>query len=183
MLNARRFGRGLAVAVGLAGLALGTAAVAAKPDTGPAATVKGFFAAFNKGDIAAAEAANAPDVSIIDEVPPHHWSGPGAFKAWAGDLDKHDKAAGLSAQKVTYNHTDVATVAGDDAYVVSAVTYSYKAHGKPTVEPAHVAVALHKDGDAWKIVSWAWAGTVPHAVAPKPAAPPAAPAPAAPAKP
>ncbi|WP_293898757.1 nuclear transport factor 2 family protein [Phenylobacterium sp.] len=116
MLNTLRLARMLPMAAGVLGLAVGAPALAAKmADAGPLATVRTFLNAFNKGDIPAAEATYAADVSIIDEVPPHLWRGPGAFQAWAGDLDKHDKGAGLSAEKVTFNRADVVTISGDDA--------------------------------------------------------------------
>jgi len=82
----------------LASLATGAAAWAA---TSPVGTVRAFVDAFNKGDIAAAAAANTADVTIIDEVAPFVWKAPGAFQAWGGTLMADAKAKGQSGNKVT----------------------------------------------------------------------------------
>jgi ketosteroid isomerase-like protein len=149
----------LAISAGAAlALAAGQAALAAPPADGPVAAVHQFIDGFNKGDLTAAQAAHMPDAVIIDEVPPHIWRGPNAVQAWAGDLDKAAKAAGDTDQKVTLGAPIRSEVNGDTAYVVVPATYSYKQKGKPTVERAQMTVALRKDGDAWKITGWGWAG-------------------------
>jgi hypothetical protein len=107
---------------------------------------------------------------IIDEVPPHVWTGAGAFSAWAADLEKNDKAAGLTGEHVKLGKPIRVQVDGDTGYVVIAVTYTYKDHGKPTAEPAQMTYGLRKEGEAWKITGWAWTGTPPHPVVAKAAA-------------
>jgi ketosteroid isomerase-like protein len=159
-------------------LAPAAAAHAASPP-GPSATVSLFINSFNKGDVKAAEATHTADAVIIDEAPPHRWIGPGAVQAWATDLDKDGKAKGQTNQHVSLGKADRVLVSGDNAYVVVPAVYSYKEHGKPMSESAHMAFSLAKAADGWKISGWTWAGTTPHAAAakPKPAAPatPAAP--------
>jgi ketosteroid isomerase-like protein len=153
-------------------LAAGPAPAAAQaraPASGPLAAVHQFIDNFNKGDAKAAQAAHAPDVVIIDEFPPHVWRGPDAFQAWAADFDKTSKAAGDTDQRVTLGQPIRSEINGDTAYVVVPASYSYKEKGKPIVERAQMAVALRKDGAAWKIAGWAWAGTPPR---PAPAAAP-----------
>jgi hypothetical protein len=168
--------RGLSLLAGALALTLGGAAQAAPKAAGPGAVVKTFLEDFNKGDVAGAEATHVAEPTIIDEVAPHHWQGAGAFKAWAGDLEKAAQAAGDSDQKVVITGTDRTVVDGDTAYVVVRVLYTYKEHKKRMEEPAHMAVSLRQDAGAWKITGWAWTGTTPHAAAPK-----AAPASATPA--
>jgi hypothetical protein len=51
---------------------------------------------------------------------------------------------------------------GKTAYVVMAGTFAFKEKGKAMSEPGQLAFALAKDGEAWKIASWAWAGSKPH---------------------
>lgn len=174
--------RSVGAATILAGvLALAGAAEAAKP-AGPMGAIHAFIDNFNKGDAAAAEAAHVAAPTIIDEFAPHHWEGAGAFKAWAGDLEKSDKAAGISNEKVTLGKASRTVIDGDTAYVVVPATYTFKQKGKAMAEPASMTYALQKDGDAWKITGWSWNGTVPHAAAPKAPAAPAAAAPATPPK-
>ncbi|HLI65958.1 MAG TPA: nuclear transport factor 2 family protein [Caulobacteraceae bacterium] len=153
----------LRLALLAAGLAAAPA-VAMAADSGPAATVNAFLDAFNRGDIKAAQATNADDVVIIDEVPPHVWRGPGAFQAWLGDLTKDGQANGQTDEKVTMGHLVRSQVDGDTGYAVMTVTFTYRQHSRRTIEPAEIAVALGKRDGAWKITGWAWAGTVPKAV-------------------
>jgi hypothetical protein len=151
---------GLACAALLvAGLAI-PAAAAAAPE-GPVGAVHTFIDAFNRGDIAAAQAANDPEVRIVDEIPPHEWHGPGSFQAWVGDLGKEAKTKGQTDQKVTLGQTVREVVDGDTAYVVVRAVYTYREHGKPIVEPAQIAAALRHETGGWKIASWAWAGETP----------------------
>jgi Domain of unknown function (DUF4440) len=141
--------------------AIGGPALAAPPDAGVMTPIKTFVDDFNKGDVDGAAAAHAASVAIIDEIPPHTWNGKSAFKDWAAAVDKDAKAHGQTEQKVTLGKTVRSQVDGDTAYVVVAATFTYKENGKAMVEPAQWAFALKKDGDAWKIAAWTWAGTKP----------------------
>jgi hypothetical protein len=143
-------------------VAAGGSVLAAPPADGVMTPIKTFLDDFNKGDTAGAAATQAPDVAIIDEFPPHAWHGATAFKDWAADLEKDAKAHGQTDQKVTLGRTVRSQVDGDTAYVVMAATFTYKEKGKAMVEPAQMAFALKKDGGAWKIAAWTWAGTTPH---------------------
>jgi SnoaL-like protein len=148
-------------AAALASVVVAIPALAVAADDGPMTTVRTFLDDFNKGDVAGAQATNADDESIIDEVPPHEWHGPGAFQAWLTDLGKASSAAGQTDEKVTLNHVVRDQIDGDTAYVVVKVTFNYLQHGKPVVEPAEIAAALANRGGVWTITGWAWAGETP----------------------
>jgi len=128
---------------------------------GHEATVKQFIADFNKGDVKGAASTQASDVAIIDEFPPHAWSGSGSFDRWLADLQKDAKAKGQSDQKLTLGKTIRSQTDGDSAYVVMSATFAYKEKKKPMKEAGQMAFALRKEGDIWKIAAWAWAGTPP----------------------
>ena len=146
----------------LCSMGLMTAAVAATPEAELLAPIHQFIDSFNKGDGAAAEAANvSTGVVIIDEVPPHLWQGPGAFKAWSKDLDTHDKNAGMTDQQVTLGKVNLTESTVDVAYVAMEAVYSYKQKGVATREPAHMTFALRKGAGGWKIAAWAWTGSKP----------------------
>lgn len=147
---------------GVAALALtpGMAAQAAPP-SGPVAALHQFIDNFNKGDVKAAEAAHASDAVIIDEMPPHVWRGPNAFQAWTTSLGEAAKAAGDTEQKVTLGAPIRTEINGDKAYAVVPATLTYKEKGKPMTERAQMVATMRKDGPAWKLTGWAWAGTVP----------------------
>ncbi|HEY5008702.1 MAG TPA: nuclear transport factor 2 family protein [Caulobacteraceae bacterium] len=157
--SATGLARAALLAAGLA--AITPAAAGAAPPAGPMGAIHAFVDSFNRGDIASAQAANEPDVRIIDEFAPHEWHGPGSFQAWVGDLGKEAKAKAQTDQKVTIGQVVRQVVDGDTAYVVVRVVYTYREHGKPIIEPAEMAVALRNETSGWKIASWAWAGETP----------------------
>jgi ketosteroid isomerase-like protein len=146
----------LSVAVCLAG-----SAYAAGPDSGPAATVHQFIDDFNKGDIAGAKATHLDDVSIVDEVAPHEWHGPGAFDAWVAALSATATATGQTKEQVVIGDNIRTQIDGDTAYVVMAAVFTYDLKGTPTVEPAQMVFALRNGAGGWKISGWAWSGAVP----------------------
>ena len=71
-----------------------TSANAAGPDD-VTASIGRFLDAFNKGDMKTAYASYAAgDIDIVDEFPPHRWTGPNAAHLWAADYDKNAAATG-----------------------------------------------------------------------------------------
>ena len=135
------------------------AAAPASPLMGP---VHQFIDSFDKGDLKGASAAFAPgSISIIDEVAPFAWTGPGAVQAWAQSLTANDAKAGITNENVALGALTHSVIEGDRGYAVVAVTYSYKEKGKAMREPASMVFSLEKDAGAWKINGWTWTGTVP----------------------
>jgi len=59
----------------------------------------------------------------------------------------------------------VDTMTGDVTYLVYPTTYMHKLKGVPMREAARMAMVLHKEGAAWRFVSWTWTGTVPKVAA------------------
>jgi hypothetical protein len=135
----------------------------AAPAEGPLmAPVHQFIDSFNKGDIKGARAAHAAGaIAIMDEVPPHIWTGPKAFDSWVASLAAHDKAEGVTDQAVTIGEPLRQVVSGTHGYVVVQAVYTYKVKGAPTREPAEMTFSLVRVGGAWRINGWAWDGTEP----------------------
>jgi ketosteroid isomerase-like protein len=127
----------------------------------PVGTIHAFIDAFDRGDAAGAAATHAANVTIVDEMPPHVWSAPGAFQAWAGALMADAKASGQSGNKVTLGEVIRDQEEGDTAYVTMAATYSYDQKGAAMSEAARMVFALKKTAGDWKITAWAWAGDPP----------------------
>ena len=140
-------------------MGLVTVASAATPEAELLSPIHQFIDNFNKGDAAAAEAAGLSTGITIIDVAPHLWQGPGAFKAWAKDLDTHDKGAGMNDQHVTLGKVSLTESTGDNAYVAIAAVYSYKQNGLAMNEPAHMTFALQKAAGGWKIAAWTWTGS------------------------
>ena len=153
--------------VGVFCLALLSTLVKAAPADTPMSTIHRFIDASSRADASAVEALQAQDVSIIDEVPPHAWRGPGAYRAWAADAQRQDVAedvhdGALSLGRVVREESD-----GKTAYVVVHALYRYKTRGALTDEPAEMVFALRRGQDGWKITAWCFTGTVPHPSATK----------------
>jgi hypothetical protein len=138
------------------------AAPARAQATDPAllAPIHAFLEAFNKGDIAGAAATHSADADlvIIDEVSPYIWRGAKAFTAWASALEAHDKAAGVTDQKVTLGTVTRAESDGTSAYVVVPSTYTFKEKGVAMQARAQMTFALKKGAAGWSIHGWTWTG-------------------------
>ena len=137
--------------------------VAAADHVDPAATVRQFIDAFNRGDIKAAEETHVAEPIIIDEFPPYQWQGRHSFKTWLGDLTKNDTAAGVTDGHMKLGDVIRQEATGDHAYVVVATDYSFKLKGTPMHEPSQMTFALKKAKAGWRIVGWTFAGAKPTA--------------------
>jgi ketosteroid isomerase-like protein len=149
-------------------LALGGAwagSAAAGPDADPTATPRAFIADVLGGDADAAAALMTADASIIDEVPPFAWNGQGACRRWLADYAAASRAAQDTNANVKLGDPIVATSDGDAAYVVFHAAETYKERGVRMAETARMTFALRREGGAWKIAAWAWAGRKPHTAA------------------
>ena len=147
--------RAISIALVVAAFAAGPAFAAEKDDV--MASVKQFVDGFNKGDVKSALAACAEQTSIVDELPPHEWHGPGACATWAKDFDADAKKNGVTDGKVTLGKPRHVDIAGDRAYVVVPTTYAYKLNGKPMKETGSMlTIALQKGASGWLMTGWAW---------------------------
>jgi hypothetical protein len=150
------------VAAALA-MTAGAASAAPSPDELMAAP-RALIANLDAGKIDAAAATITADATMIDEFPPHAWSGPGAFKRWLSDYAASNAAAHVTNGKVKLGDPIVAQATGDVAYVVAAANETYKQSGVRMAETARMVFALRREEGAWKIAAWAWAwaGRKPH---------------------
>ena len=122
-----------------------------------------FIDGFNKGNDKAVKAAFVTTgLAIIDEVPPHVWTGRNALAAWIKDLAATDKKEGNTApQSVTLGTPTREISAGTRGYVVVPAVYRFKRHGVSMREPAQMTFSLQKVSGAWLITGWTWVGTKP----------------------
>ena len=119
--------------------------------------VSKFVDSFNAGDAAAAQAVSFDDLSIIDEIPPYEWHGPGAMLAWLASYDADAKKNGITDGKVAVQKMKHVFVDGDRAYVVATMSYTYKKNAKPVKQNgSFMTLALRKAEGSWKIAAWSW---------------------------
>jgi hypothetical protein len=125
--------------------------------------INDFIDGFNQGDTKRGFGAYAPgDVVIIDEFPPHIWTGAQAAQTWAADYGKYIQTVGVSDGSVAHGAPSRVAINGNLAYVLVPAVYSYKSHGTPTAEKAEFTFVLAMADGAWKIKSWTYAGATPH---------------------
>jgi hypothetical protein len=118
--------------------------------------VHAFVDGLDKGDMKLAASAFAPQLDIIDEFPPHHWSGASAFADWGADFGKDSAAHGDTEAKLTMHKLHRIKIEGDHAYAVIPTDFSYKEKGKTIVEHGTITYAIDKTADGWKIASWSY---------------------------
>ena len=140
-------------------IGLSSTAGAARAETPLMAPVHQFVDSFNKGDEKTAARAFAPgSVAIIDEVPPHVWSGADALRRWSRDLAAASKAGGLTDEAVTLGEATREDIDGNTGYVVVPAVFIYKEKGAAMREPAQMVYTLKRVSGHWLITGWTWVG-------------------------
>lgn len=125
---------------------------------GPAATVRRYVEAFNRGDVEAMAACFDAAATILDGMPPHVWHGPAAARDWYRDVLSEGAHAGAGDYHVSLGPALHADVSGEAAYVVVPATMTFKLRDQQVTQTGAVfTAALRKLGDEWRIAAWAWA--------------------------
>jgi ketosteroid isomerase-like protein len=128
----------------------------------PEAAVRQYLAAFNAGDMDKVASFNSPSgMSIVDEFAPYNWSGAQGFSGWSAAFDANAKAHGITDPNLTLGPVVVNNTTASGAYLIFSSVYAYKEKGVTVREPGRMAIVMRKEGGAWKVAAWTWAGTVP----------------------
>ncbi len=147
----------------LAGAAIAVAfALIPSPSTAagstPMQTINAAVRAFNAGDYKTWAAACDSPAQIIDDFPPHVWSGATACSDWVAALQAMVEKQKLSNLTVAFGTPTTNAVTGNVAYIVLPATLHYNANGKPVKRTgAVVTIALKKTASGWRMTGWAWA--------------------------
>jgi ketosteroid isomerase-like protein len=158
--------KSVALIVAIASFGISAAALAATPKSEVAATIKQVIDTFNKGDMKALAAMMSPDgMAIIDEIPPHVWTGRNAFDTWNKALGAYEQANGITDDLITAGKPTRVVVADDRAYAVQAVTYSFKQKGVAMQETSRMVYSLQNGKTGWLVTGFAWDGGAPKPVA------------------
>ena len=116
-----------------------------------------FADGLNKGDIKSALGGCAEQTSIVDEIAPYEWHGPGACGNWANDFGaylKKNEMTDMIARLGKPRHLDID---GDRAYVVVPTSLTYKIKGKAGKQTGSMlTIALQKGAGGWKMTGWTW---------------------------
>jgi ketosteroid isomerase-like protein len=145
-------------------LGLEATAGAATPRAEVLATVDHFFDSFSKGDMKTAAASVSPDgMVIMDDIPPHVWSGSDALQAWGKSLAN---AGGAMTEPSAKADKPTSVVVDDNTgYVVVPIAFSYKEKGIAMRQAAHMVYALRKAPGGWQITGFTWVAGTPERIA------------------
>jgi len=131
---------------------------AASDSTDAMATVTKAMMAFNHGDLKGFAALCTSPASIIDDFPPHTWSGANACNGWAAAYAAANKTSDISNATVVLGTPWHVSVTGNRAYVVVPASLHYNMKGKPVKESGSVfTVVLTKTAKGWLMSAWSWA--------------------------
>jgi len=135
----------------------GTARAADKADV--MAVVHHYVDALSKGQADSTPVLCTDSAVIIDDFPPHVWSGAGTCANWVKDFTAYLTAAQISDAVATLGKPRHVDVTRDRAYVVVPASFAYKLKGKPMRDVgATWTFALQKQPGGWRITGWAWSG-------------------------
>jgi hypothetical protein len=124
----------------------------------PMATINQAVRAFNAGDYKGWAAACASPAQIIDDFPPHVWSGASACGDWVAAFEAMTKKQKFSNMTVAFGTPTTNAVTGNVAYVVLPASLHYNANRKPVkMTGAVMTIALKKTSAGWLMTGWAWA--------------------------
>src|SRR5688500_18306448 len=90
--------------------------------------IERFTEAVNRGDAAAALALLMPDASIVEDLAPFHWHGPGAGAAWLAGMSENAQRQGIDRIDMRLSRSTRVEVEGARAYAVVAgrLEYSFR---------------------------------------------------------
>lgn len=126
-------------------------------------TIRRVAMAFNQGNLKAFAALCDSPASVLDDIPPHRWTGATACADWASALLADNKKNDITNATVIFGTPWHVEVTGNVAYVVVPATLTFNQKGKPVREAGSVfTVVLRKSASGWLMSSWAWADGPPH---------------------
>ena len=130
--------------------------MAGSTDTGPMVAVRRFVEGFNNDDVDEAQAACLDETAIIDDFPPHQWTGEGATTRWYREMAGWAAEYGMSDWSLTLDEPRHVIVSDREAYVMVPVAARWLEDGTPAERTGALAVALREPPDGWRISAFAW---------------------------
>jgi ketosteroid isomerase-like protein len=142
----------------MAGQALAQAAAPAAP-VEAMATITRFTDAVNRGDMAGALSYLGPAPTVVDDLAPYRWQGPGAGGAWMAAMGANAQAKGMTAVNMRLGKASRIEVDGAGAYAVvpGVLSYTFK-NGHAEHADGLLTFALQRAEGGWKIDALTWTG-------------------------
>jgi hypothetical protein len=126
-------------------------------DDGPMVAVRRFVEGFNRNDEDLILTACAGETTIIDDFPPHQWSGRNATATWLRDMNDMATTYGMSDPAVILEAPRMAVASDRNAYLVVPIDVHWLENGTPAQRRGFMAVALLEEAEGWRISTLAWA--------------------------
>ena len=125
-------------------------------DLGPMAAVRSFVAAFNNDDVDLVQAACEDETLIVDDFPPHTWSGSRAATRWYQDMVRMADQFGMSEPSVRLTGPGKVTSADGSAYLVVPVDVRWVEAGTPAQRAGYMTMAAKNGVEGWRLSACAW---------------------------
>ena len=122
----------------------------------PMVAVHAFVEAFNDNDVARAEAACMDETVILDDFPPHEWSGNRAVTRWFNDMGRFATEYGMSDPSVALAEPLHVMVSDRYAYVVAPVDVRWLENGTPAERTGFMTLGVREGADGWRIAACVW---------------------------
>jgi ketosteroid isomerase-like protein len=119
--------------------------------------VRQFVEAFNRNDVDGMQAACTEMTWIIDDFPPHEWSGRHATSSWYREMARMAPGYGMSEWSIALGEPRHVNASADLAYVAVPVDVRWLQDAKPAERACMMTMSLRKVADGWRISSLAWA--------------------------
>src|SRR5271166_5646344 len=138
------------VALAAAAVLFSAPFAASADSNGPMSTIHRVSMAFNRGDLKGFAALCTSPATVLDDFPPHTWSGPTACTDWANALSAGFKKNDVTNATVIFGTPWHVDVTGNVAYVVVPATLTYNQKGKPVKETGSIfTIVLRKTATGW----------------------------------
>jgi len=104
----------------------------------------------------------APAATVVDDLPPYRWTGPGAGGAWLTAMGANAQKLGISGIEMRVAQVTRVDVAADHAYAVAPgrLSLTYK-DGHVERAEGQLAFTLTRTPGGWKIDTQTWTGPTP----------------------
>jgi hypothetical protein len=145
------------VLIGVALLVSTSGSALAMDKTDAMALAQKWADAFNKGDFKSDAAVCADDAVIVDDFSPHVWQGRGACTRWYNAFLAYAAKTQITDAEIALGDAQHLDIDSGYAYLVSAVTLSFRKAEKPVKEAGIITMTLHNSGTGWRMTSMTWA--------------------------
>ena len=132
--------------------------VQAAPADDAKAAVQRFVDGMNAGDVRVLSLC-AASATVVDDIPPYVWTGPGACTRWISDVIANMKDTGTTAVRATFDPPTTADVHDKTAYLVYPARFVMTTKGAQVTKTGVMTIVMDQGADGWKFTNVTWGRT------------------------